>query len=516
MGAPVSEGDVILDKYRVERVLGQGGMGVVVAATHVDLDQRVALKFLLPNALEHQELVERFAREAKAAARIQSQHVVRVLDTGRMPTGAPFMVMEYLEGSDLAAVVEQGGPLDPGVAIDHVLQACEAIGEAHSAGIVHRDLKPSNLFLAKQRDRRTMVKVLDFGISKVEDPKSAPLTRTATMMGSAHYMSPEQLTSSKDVDARTDIWSLGVILYEIISGVRPFEAETMPEIVAQILQNRPKRLGELRGDVPRDLELVIARCLASSPQERFPSVADLATALCPFAADETSAATSVARIRRVLGKESFFSPTSNAHSTRVSPGALDAPLPKQPYSQAVISVERGPVGALAQAQTAHAVSIARPTNDAPRAQSSRRFVPLAVGGALLLGISGFVAFRSVSRTGDPSSGAATAQASAPTAEASASATETANTGTAAEPSSAPSAVADTTAAVASVNAEPSSSVPARATTPPRAAPSAPPARTAPKSVPTSRPEGTAKAAASPTTAPSPTGGSKSPLNMGIK
>jgi serine/threonine-protein kinase len=305
MSAPVREGDVVLDKYRVERVLGKGGMGVVVAATHLELDQRVALKFLLPGALEHPDIVERFAREARAAAKIQSQHVARVIDTGRMPAGTPFMVMEYLEGSDLADVLEKEGRMPIPVAVDYLLQASEAIAEAHAAGIVHRDLKPSNLFLAKQRDRRAIVKVLDFGISKVDDPKSAPLTRTATMMGSPHYMSPEQLTSSKNVDARTDIWSLGVILYELVAGNRPFEAETMPEIVAQILQNVPPRLNSYAPEVTLDFERVVSRCLSTFAQDRFASVAELAAELRPFAPDAVSAQASIAKISRILGGNSL-------------------------------------------------------------------------------------------------------------------------------------------------------------------------------------------------------------------
>ena len=312
ISAPVAEGDIVLDKYRVERVLGQGGMGVVIAATHVELDQKVALKFLLPGALEHADLVERFAREAKAAAKIQSQHVVRVLDTGRMPSGAPFMVMEYLEGEDLAAILKRSGFLEPNVVADYLLQACEAVGEAHAAGIVHRDLKPSNLFLAKQRDRRSLVKVLDFGISKLVEPDAARLTQTTTAIGSPHYMSPEQLISSKHVDARSDIWSLGVILYELVSGSRPFGGDTMPEVVAQVLNNEPERLSALRADVSLDLELVVARCLATDTKDRYQNVAELAAALLPFATDPAMAAASVERITRVLGGASIPPPAPDA------------------------------------------------------------------------------------------------------------------------------------------------------------------------------------------------------------
>jgi tRNA A-37 threonylcarbamoyl transferase component Bud32 len=305
MTAPVQQGDILAGKYRVERVLGVGGMGVVVAATHLDLDQKVALKFLLPAALAHPEMVERFAREARTVAKIRSQHVVRVIDTGKMEDGTPFMVMEYLEGKDLSELLLEcetaGTHLPLEAAVDHVLEACEAMAEAHAAGIVHRDLKPANLFLARQADRRSIVKVLDFGISKLVDPASQQLTRTATMMGSAHYMSPEQLTSSKHVDARADIWALGVILYELVAGERPYEAETMPEIVARILGNTPRPLAELRPEVPPALAATIARCLASAPDQRFASVAELATALAPFASDVARAEGGVNRISRVLG-----------------------------------------------------------------------------------------------------------------------------------------------------------------------------------------------------------------------
>jgi tRNA A-37 threonylcarbamoyl transferase component Bud32 len=338
--APVAEGDIVLDKYRVERVLGQGGMGVVVAATHVDLDQKVALKFLLPSALEHADIVERFAREAKAAAKIQSQHVVRVLDTGRMPSGAPFMVMEYLEGEDLSAMLDEVGVIQPNVAADYLLQACEALGEAHAAGIVHRDLKPSNLFLAKQRDRRSIVKVLDFGISKLVEPGATPLTRTTTSMGSPHYMSPEQLLSSKHVDARSDIWSLGVVLYELIAGSRPFEGETMPEVVGQILNNEPARLSKLRADISLDLELVVTRCLATDVKDRYQSVAELAAALSPFATDEITAVASVERITRVLGGASI--PPVAAGSGKVV--TIDAPATGSAHADAEAGATVRPPG----------------------------------------------------------------------------------------------------------------------------------------------------------------------------
>jgi serine/threonine-protein kinase len=193
---PVAQGDVLAGKYRVDHVLGVGGMGVVVSATHLQLDQRVALKFMLPVGLAHPALVERFAREARAAARLKSDHVARVLDVGTLDSGSPYMVMEYLEGSDLGSVVAERGPMPVHMAVDCVLQACDAVAEAHAIGIIHRDLKPRNLFLTGRNDGRALVKVLDFGISKHKTGASdLSLTRTTEIIGSPNYMSPEQLRS---------------------------------------------------------------------------------------------------------------------------------------------------------------------------------------------------------------------------------------------------------------------------------------------------------------------------------
>ena len=231
-------GDVLAGKYRVERVLGSGGMGVVVAAMHLTLQERVALKFLLPEGAKKEETVTRFLREARAAAKIKSEHVARVSDVGTLESGAPYLVMEYLDGSDLSALLRRDGPLPPRDAVEYVLQACEALAEAHAVGIVHRDLKPANLFLARHAGGAPRIKVLDFGISKLtaRDPSMPPddpsMTRTRAWLGSPLYMSPEQMRSARDVDTRTDIWALGVILYELLSGKPPFDGETFPELCA--------------------------------------------------------------------------------------------------------------------------------------------------------------------------------------------------------------------------------------------------------------------------------------------
>ncbi len=293
-------GTTLGGKYLVDRVLGVGGMGVVVAATHVQLDQRVALKFLLPEALANPEVVARFSREARAAAKIRGEHVARVIDVGAFDDGTPFMVMEYLEGHDLSKELERRGPLPIADLARYVLETCEALAEAHAAKIVHRDLKPSNLFLAEQPDKRAIIKVLDFGISKLEDKPTAGLTKTSALMGTAFYMSPEQLTTPKDVDHRSDIWALGVILYELSTGKQPFLGETVPEIIASILQSQREPLASLRADAPAGLVAVVDRCLAFKAADRYANVAELAAAIAPLAAPEDRR--SVAAIGRVLGE----------------------------------------------------------------------------------------------------------------------------------------------------------------------------------------------------------------------
>jgi serine/threonine-protein kinase len=283
---PLPVGEVIAGKYRVERLLGQGGMGVVLAGRHVHLEEQVAIKLMLSEAAFSSEAVARFLREAKAAARLESAHVARVSDVGTLPDGRPYMVMEYLDGADLSQVLAQSGPLPIQDAVDYVLQASEAIAEAHSIGIVHRDLKPSNLFLTRRRDRTPHVKVLDFGISKVANAAgsgSDAMTRTSAMMGSPLYMSPEQMTSVRDVDGRSDIWALGIILYELLGGRPPFEGETLPQVCALVLQGQAAPLASRRYDIPPELDAVVARCLAKSADHRFRDVAALATALRPFA-----------------------------------------------------------------------------------------------------------------------------------------------------------------------------------------------------------------------------------------
>jgi serine/threonine-protein kinase len=283
--APVKPGDILAAKYRVERVLGAGGMGVVVLATHTQLDQSVALKFLLPSAMANPQVAGRFQREAKLAVKLKSEHVAKVLDVGTLENGAPYIVMEYLSGEDLCQRIERDGPLSVAEAAECVIQACDAIAEAHALGIVHRDLKPANLFLTHRPDNSPLVKVLDFGISKASqlDEGGHSLTKTSSVMGSPHYMSPEQMISSKDVDTRSDIWSIGAIIHQLISGSVPFNADTLGALMSRVLTEPPPSLAQQVPGVPQQLSDLVTWCLQRDLAKRAPNVAEVAIGLAPFA-----------------------------------------------------------------------------------------------------------------------------------------------------------------------------------------------------------------------------------------
>ncbi|HEY8089537.1 MAG TPA: serine/threonine-protein kinase [Polyangiaceae bacterium] len=323
---PVKEGDLLAGKYRVERVLGVGGMGIVVAARHEQLDQQVAIKFVREEALGNAEAVERFLREARAAVKLRSEHAAKVLDVGKLDSGAPYMVMEFLEGSDLAAVLAERGPLTPEVAAEYLVQACEAVAEAHAAGIIHRDLKPQNLFLARTVGGGGRVKVLDFGVSKSMTGGSGGLTQTRSMLGSPLYMSPEQMRSSRDVDARSDVWALGVVLFELLTQRWPFEAETMPELCLKVVTEPPQSLRVLRPDAPAALVEIIEHCLKKDPNERYANAAELASALEPLAPPESRV--TIERARAAMGSTTRGRMTSNPGvASAQTPPTRTAPTP---------------------------------------------------------------------------------------------------------------------------------------------------------------------------------------------
>jgi serine/threonine-protein kinase len=321
-------GQVVAGKYRIERLLGQGGMGAVFAAHHELLGQDVALKLMLKEHASTPQAVTRFLNEARAAARIEGEHVARVLDVGQLEGGALYIALELLEGSDLAAVLEQRGRLPPFEAVDWILQALEAIAQAHALGVVHRDLKPANLFLASKRDGGRVIKVLDFGISKqspLTTGSAGVVTTTASVMGSPAYMAPEQLRDARAVDARADIWAIGVVLYELLAGRPPFAGETMAQLFVAVLEQTPPPLRTCVPDVAPELEAVVMRCLAQQADERFENVADLAEALAPFAANGTHP--SVASVRAHIARGQAEAAPRDPSPQLPGPAATSAPRP---------------------------------------------------------------------------------------------------------------------------------------------------------------------------------------------
>ncbi|HEY8075725.1 MAG TPA: serine/threonine-protein kinase, partial [Labilithrix sp.] len=323
-------GALVGGKLRIERLLGVGGMGAVLAARHLHLDRLVAVKFLLPGLARDPQIVARFLREARAASRIRGEHIARVLDVGTLDDGTPYIVMDLLDGEDVDRLLARQGKLPIAQAVDIVLEACVALAEAHAEGVVHRDLKPSNLFVTAAG-----VKVLDFGISKLRGEEvDGSLTRTSSMIGSPLYMSPEQLRAAKDVDARTDIWALGVIAYELLAGARPFEGATIAEIGAAVFTKTPVPLRTLRPEVPAELAFVIDTCLEKEREQRFASVAELAFQIAPFGTQRAARA-----LERVASFASRLPPPARApraSAVKTHDGLTAAArAPREPAGRAV-------------------------------------------------------------------------------------------------------------------------------------------------------------------------------------
>jgi len=283
ISVPVQRGDVLAGKYLVEEILGVGAMGVVVAALHVELDRRVALKFMKLEAITRPEGIERFLREARAAGRLRSEHTCQVHDVGRLENGAPYIVMELLDGEDLETLLKRAGPLPVGEVTRYMIEVCEAMAEAHAAGIVHRDLKPQNLFRLRKANGRAQIKVLDFGISKNLQSTDIVETAANVVIGTPAYMSPEQLASSKSVDPRTDIWSLGVIMYQLLVDRLPFTGSDLLSLGVAVMSQEPESPSTIRKDLDARLAFVISKCLMKDREHRFASAVELSHALAPFA-----------------------------------------------------------------------------------------------------------------------------------------------------------------------------------------------------------------------------------------
>jgi serine/threonine-protein kinase len=523
-------GDVIGGKYVVEQLIGQGGMGAVFKAKHAKLGNAVAVKVMLAEAA-NPEAAARFINEGRNAVNIQNEHVVRVFDVDE-ERGYAYMVLEFLEGEDLQDTLKRVGHLPPPVAVDYVLQALDGVGHAHAAEIVHRDLKPANLYLARRKDGSTIVKVLDFGISKMREgsplnQSPSGLTSTKAMLGSPLYMSPEQLRSSKSVDQRADIWAMGVILYELMTGRLPFNGETLGELFAAILENEPTAMSDGTINVAPDLQAIVFRCLQRQPEKRWQSARELATAL-----QQWSSGAAVAGLARSpsghppsMPNPGSVPPHANVTAgmpglgTTPQPGALPplgaiTPQPGSLPHPGAITPQPGALphlgaitpqpGAPAQWSTSDSFGTSG-TGTVPKSGGGA-IIAIGIGGALLvigLGVFGFTQWRaskaasapiassvasaSASPTSDPSSAASviaatdTSAATAPTtAPTTTTTTTTANT---TAPTTSP-AVASKSTAAPSVAAKASATVAtavAQAPAKPPATAAKPPASAAPKS-----------------------------------
>jgi serine/threonine-protein kinase len=290
---------VLDDRYRVIRIIGKGGMGTVYEGENVKIGKRVAIKVLLPELIRSEEYVMRFQREARAAAEIGHAHIVDVFDFGHTPDGVPYIIMEYLEGEGLDRVLESETRLEPARAVDVAGQVLHALSAAHGAGIIHRDLKPENIFMCTRTDvfwqgepgsrKRDFVKILDFGISLFRrmNLEEAKITKTGIIFGTPYYMSPEQARASRDIDFRSDIYSVGALLYTMLTGMRPFEGESAVEILSDVIDGRCRKLGQVRSDLPEGLVDAVHRAMAVNPFRRFDSAVDFINALLPFSEEET-------------------------------------------------------------------------------------------------------------------------------------------------------------------------------------------------------------------------------------
>ncbi|MBX3233730.1 MAG: serine/threonine protein kinase [Labilithrix sp.] len=302
-------GAFIGDKYRIEREIGRGGFGVVVRAMHLTLDQRVAIKVLTESEgsteQEWQEDAARFRREAKATAALRSEHVVRVLDVDVLEHGYPYIVMEYLEGKTLhEQIYGSSGGMPVADAVDIVVQVLAAVADAHAVGIVHRDLKPANVFLTHGAGGIPIVKVLDFGVSKMLNAQSQRLTRTGSVVGTVAYMAPEQMLDARTVDGRGDLWSVGLILYEALARAHPFgPATTGPKVINAILKDPLVPIATIRADVPAGLDQVVSKLLEKKADQRYQTAIEAAAALAPFASP---------RVRPVLDEIHRSPPPSGA------------------------------------------------------------------------------------------------------------------------------------------------------------------------------------------------------------
>ncbi|MCC7538388.1 MAG: serine/threonine protein kinase [Deltaproteobacteria bacterium] len=378
-------GKTLRDCYRVIRRIGEGGMGAVYEAEHTRIGRRVAIKCLHPQHAQNADIVRRFHREAQAAARIGNEHIVEVTDMGELPDGSPFFVLELLTGQSLSDLVRQG-PLPIGRAVRVAEQICDALEAAHVAGIVHRDLKPENVFLVRKSRDPDFVKVLDFGISRFREAAErvgGASTAAGSTLGTPYYMSPEQAHGLKDIDARVDVWAMGVILYQLLTGRLPFEAETYPLLVLKIVSEQPSPIAAFRNDVPAALDAIVLRAMAKPRDERFPSMAALAQVLAPYRGLDDSPEMRVPLAGAALG----------AASSTPSLGGMSA----------MLDSGRGPLEGSGARPSFGVMPTPAPTSSvassaAPPGVGARAILALLVGGVLLATLIGVGTFTVLSTT----------------------------------------------------------------------------------------------------------------------
>jgi serine/threonine protein kinase len=399
-------GDVLDGKYRIEKMLGEGGMGAVAKATHLVRRAPVALKFMSGAVLSLPGAVERFVNEGVAASQIDSDHVVKVFDVGRLPSGAPYLVMEFLDGRDLSDVILQEGPrIEPARAVHFGLQMLRALHTAHGAGIVHRDMKPSNCFVIEKDGEPDFLKLVDFGISKVryaDEDQGPNLTRTNSALGTPLYMSPEQARSPRDVDRRSDLYSVGAILYEMLCGRTPYTAESgeYTEILFKIFTTDPEPVRDVHPDVPDGLASAVHRALTRERDGRFATALDMGEALAPFAGPRSAEV--IGKMRAMRGRSMVPRPMRLAsRAAQPSAASESDPFPAPTFPAA------GTPGADALRAPRVPTDVGLTRSAGSGAHSTRRQaivgVSLAIAAVILLVAMGMFVQRARSPSPEPAS-----------------------------------------------------------------------------------------------------------------
>ncbi len=360
----IKVGQVLDDKYMLLRTLGEGGMGVVYAAQHVDLREKRAIKVMRSSLLADAERVERFRREARSAARLKSPHVCKVLDVGKLDDGTPYLVLEHLEGKDIKAVLKERRTLPVAEAVGYAIQACDALAEAHRIGIVHRDIKPGNLFLAETPKGGHEIKILDFGVAKVppkdvdddDEEGAGQITQHAQMIGTPAYMAPEQMRAARQVDGRADLWSLGIILYRMLTSEMPFQGKDQLDVITAIMSDPPIPPSRFRRDIPAALEAVLLRCLEKEPERRFQSAEELAGALAPFTAirpappnlspDDDSEETATIAVARPFNLKAMMAAIETAQAQPPDQGSSSSDMPPRMEGGGTVPIPRDVLASL--------------------------------------------------------------------------------------------------------------------------------------------------------------------------